>query len=189
MAPGSAGGSPRFALEPATATGSSRAPATTAEVRIARYLESRCDERVLFLHDRAIPCRRSRVDLIAVAPTGIWVVRAQLRPAGKVRRTRPLRGSSRLRIGRHDSTWLIDGLARQVEAVEGTLRRLGHRLQPRGVLCFLDGGLPLLRPLSVGDFALLYPGQLVRELGRPGPIHHERAELLAAQLGERLPPA
>jgi hypothetical protein len=143
----------------------------------------------MFLHDRALAGSRTGIDLIALAPSGVWVVAARHEIAGKVRVARSPRRPPRLRIGGHDATGLITRLLYQVEAVEGVLGRLGHRLRPRGVLCFLDGGLPLVRAQSIEGIPLLYPGRLVERLNHEGPLQRELAELLAAQLAERLPPA
>ena len=74
---------------------------------------------VTLLHDRRIP-GRGNIDHIAIAPSGVWVIDTK-RYRGRVSIQRRLIGRRRLMIAGRDQTKLIDGLERQVAAVNKAL--------------------------------------------------------------------
>ncbi len=76
-------------------------------------------------------------------------------------------------IGGRDKTKLVDGLARQAEAVQSSIDSTGLQVPAHACFCFINpegqsGGtkLPLLRTLRIRGYPLLYPRKLAkRKLG------------------------
>jgi hypothetical protein len=105
-------------------------------------------------------------------------------------------GEPKLTIAGRDRTGLVDGLRKQVVAVEAAVAGVGQAAPVHGCFCFIapagllaDVGFPLPRTLSIGDFPLLYPRRLARRLTAPGPVAAHQAQLIHAHLARRLPPA
>jgi hypothetical protein len=90
---------------------------------VAAALAQRCGPHVRVLHDRSMPRSRANIDHVAVAPTGVWVVDTK-RYTGKSKVAKPLLGPARLEIAGRDRTKLVDGLAKQVEAVTGLVAEI-----------------------------------------------------------------
>ncbi|HEX3519571.1 MAG TPA: nuclease-related domain-containing protein [Solirubrobacteraceae bacterium] len=164
------------------------------EELVADSLARRCPE-VLLLHDRRMPRSRANIDHIAVAASGVYVIDAK-RYRGKVEVRRPLFGAPKLKIAGRAKTKLIDGLARQVLAVEAILADLAPEVPVRGCLCFVapegflvDSGLPLLRTLKINGYPLYHPRRLAKKLNRSGQLTRGQASEIHAALVERLRPA
>lgn len=177
-----------LALSDAPSHESSWAKGARGEVEVARSLEQRCGDRVLFLHDRRIPGSRANIDHIAIAPSGVWVIDAK-DYKGKARVERPLRAKPRLMINGWNQTKLAYGLNRQVRVVRSVLDELDPNVPVHGALCFVSASLPLVRTLRVHGYPLLYRKRLAKRLNADGPVARERAELLAERLAAGLPPA
>jgi hypothetical protein len=116
------------------------------EQRLAKSLTRRCPE-VLMIHDRRMPNSRANIDHIAVAASGVYVIDAK-RYHGKIEVLNPLFGAPKLKIAGRDRTKLVDGLAKQVAAVQVALSAVAPEVPVRGCLCFLapegfvaDGGV------------------------------------------------
>jgi hypothetical protein len=108
------------------------------EELVAEALSKRCSDTVRVLHDRRMPGSRANIDHLAIAPSGVWVVDTK-RYAGKIRVAKPLLRAARLEIGGRDRTKLVDGLARQVDAVRAAVADLAPGTAVHGALCFVEG--------------------------------------------------
>jgi hypothetical protein len=164
------------------------------EEEVAAHLRADCPD-VVVLHDRRMPGKRSNIDHIAVAPSGVFVIDAK-RYKGKIEVRKPFFGDAVLVINGRKKTKLVEGLAHQVEEVAEGLAIVEQDVPVRGCFCFLNpagqaggSGLPLLRTLTIDDFPLYYPRRLVKRLNQPGPIDAGQAGVLAEVLVELFPSA
>lgn len=158
--------------------------------RLARYCPG-----IPIMHDRRIPRTRANIDHLAVTASGVWVIDTK-RYRGRIEVRRPLFGEPRLVIGGRDQTTLVERLAWQVESVGQALAAIAPSVDVHGCLCFVaprgtlpDGGLPLLRTLSIDGFPLLSPRRLAARLRRGGDVTAGGRDALAAALAQRFPPA
>jgi len=163
------------------------------EEMLAAQLAQRCPT-VSLLHDRGVPGRRSNIDHIAVAPSGVWVIDTK-RYRGKIRVRRPLFGREQLLISGRDRTKLIAGLDRQVELVRAAVASSHAGIPIFGCLCFVppegifaDVGLPLLRTLRVDGYPLYFARRLCKQLNLPGPLTGELSDSVLGLLATRFPP-
>jgi hypothetical protein len=157
------------------------------EAALAASLEKRTARGpVVLLYDRRMPGGQGNIDILAVAPSGIYVIDAKDHK-GKVSITTPLFGPAKLRLAGRDRTHLLDGLDRQVAAVRVAL---GERDVPpvRGVLCFMRADLPLLGR-TVRSHLLLDRKQVAKRLNANGPSEPQEITALAASLATSFPPA
>jgi hypothetical protein len=157
---------------------------------VAQSLERRtADAPTILLHDRRMPTGGGNIDHLAIAPTGVFVIDAK-NHSGKVEVRNPLFGAPKLVINGRDRTKLIDGLDRQVAAVQTALRASGHADVPvRGALCFTTAELPLLGTLKMRGHVLLYPKALAKRLNAEGPLEPAAIDELARGLAAALRPA
>jgi hypothetical protein len=175
--------------ERAWATGSE------GEEELGASLDKNCPE-VLVLHDRRMPRSQANIDHLAVSPSGVHVIDAK-RYRGKIVVKKPLFGPERLLIAGRDQTRLIDGLERQVGAVQSVLERVGVPDVPvHACLCFLNpegwlaaSDLPIFRTLGVRGFPLYIPRKLVKRLKQPGELDATAIRSLAESLVTALPAA
>lgn len=158
------------------------------EELVAEVLAKRCGPNVRVLHDRAMPRSRANIDHLAVAPTGVWVVDTK-RYAGKVRVVKPLLGTARLEIAGRDRTKLVDGLAKQVEAVARLVADVAPGTPVHGAFCFVEADLPLLGTPEIRGFPLLHRKLLAKRLNAGGPLTPAAVAALADALAARLKPA
>jgi hypothetical protein len=122
---------------------------------------------VIVLHDRRIPGRRSNIDHLVVAPSGVWVIDAK-RYRGKVERRDVggwLRRADRLFVAGRDRAVLVEQVlnagAVVAEAVDDGL--------VRPALCFVDGDWGLFtRPFEINGVLIAWPKALVSAIERPG---------------------
>jgi hypothetical protein len=155
------------------------------EETVATSLGRRCRGHVVLLHDRRIPGRRMNIDHLAVAPSGVWVIDTK-RYKGRVEVAKPLFGKPTLKIRGCDKTPLVRAVTRQVAAVETVV---AGAAPVKGVLCFVDGELPLLGTLTIDGLALVYPRALAKRLNAAGPVGANAIDELAARLAARFPSA
>jgi Nuclease-related domain len=160
------------------------------EEMVAEALARRCQD-VPLLHDRRMPRSRANIDHIAVAASGVYVIDAK-RYRGKIEVRRPLFAAPKLKIAGRDQTKLVDGLAKQLAAVEAALADLAPEVPVRGCFCFVapegflaDSGLPVLRTLEINGYRLYYPRRLAKRLNSSGPLTTAWARDLHAALAER----
>ena len=135
------------------------------EEMLAAHLAKTCPE-VIVLHDRRIPRRRTNIDHLAVAPSGVFVIDAK-RYKGKIEVRNPFFGDPRLFIAGRNKTKLVDGLLRQRDSVRSALADTNPELPIHACFCFLNpegqaggSGLPLFRTLSINGLQLFYPRRL-----------------------------
>jgi hypothetical protein len=160
------------------------------ERAIASYLERRTARGpTIVLYDRRMPGSRANIDVLAIAPTGVYVIDAKA-IKGKVRVARPLLSAERLLIEGRNRTKLIDGLERQISAVRDTLSAAGYpNLPVLGVLCFTKADFPLLGTLEIRGHRLHHRRALAKRLNRKGTLTPMAIGALAGQLAAALPPA
>jgi hypothetical protein len=114
------------------------------EAAVAGSLEARtADGPTVLLHDRRMPRGHGNIDHLAISPNGIFVIDAK-DWKGKVSVTTPLFRKSKLLIDGRDRTKLVDGLDRQVAAVENALGDAARSWPIQGVFCFTKADLPML---------------------------------------------
>lgn len=135
------------------------------EEELAAHLAKTCPG-VIVLHDRRMPRSRANIDHPAVAPSGVFVIDAK-RYKGKIEIRKPFFGSPSLFIAGRNKTKLVEGLARQQEAVRSALAEALPEMPVHACFCFLNpevqaggSGLPLFRTLSIDGFQLFYPRKL-----------------------------
>ena len=164
------------------------------EQLLAKSLAQRCAG-VPLLHDRRMPNSRANIDHIAVAASGVYVIDVK-RYRGKIEVLKPLFGQPKLKIAGRDRTKLLDGLGKQVSAVQSALARAAPHIPVHGCLCFVapegflaDSGLPVLRTLEIDGYPLYYPRRLAKRLNSPGPLSPETIRRIHAELAQDLPPA
>jgi hypothetical protein len=164
-----------------------------AEAVVAEALARRCGDRIAILHDRRLPGRRANIDHIAVAASGVFVVDTK-RYRGSIDVTRRWFGAAELSIAGRDRTTLVDGLAKQVEAVTAVVAR--SDVPVHGAFCFVapegalaDSGLPLLRTLTIRGFDLLSPRSLAKRLNAKGTLTPHTITALAGELARHFPAA
>jgi hypothetical protein len=119
------------------------------EELVAAALAQRCDPHVRVLHDRSMPRSRANIDHVAIAPTGVWVVDTK-RYTGRIEVVKPLLGRARLEVAGRDRTKLVDGLAKQVEAVAGLVDEIAPGTAVHGA--FLNAAGPM-RPDAIAALA------------------------------------
>jgi hypothetical protein len=144
------------------------------------------------LHDRRVPGKSWNIDHVVIGPAGIFVVDAKnYRGTVRIRR----RGSffnpdDRLYVGRRDCTKDADGLNWQIEVVDAALRSAGVQPLPlvTGVLCFIGGEWPLIRPSNAyRDVRLESPRSLRTLLTRDAVLDRDTIQRLARSLASALP--
>jgi hypothetical protein len=95
-----------------------------------------------------------------------------------------------------DGTKLVEGLARQREAVRAALAETAPAVPVHACFCFLNptgqsggSGLPVLRTLQIGDFSLYYPRRLSKRLNATGALSAESRRQAVELLAPAFPPA
>jgi hypothetical protein len=164
------------------------------EEALAASLARRCPGAVV-MHDRRMPGSRANIDHLAVAPSGVHVIDAK-RYKGKIEVRKPLFGKPKLMIAGRNQAKLVESLTRQVDAVRAALAEIAPGTPVHGCFCFINpagllaaSDLPLLRTLSIDDYALFYPRKLAKRLNRPGPLDEAEATRIAHALATRFPAA
>lgn len=170
------------------------ATGAAGEEALAAFLARHCPD-ALVLNDRQMPGSRANIDHIAVAPSGVWVIDAK-RYKGKIEVRKPFFGDEKLVIAVRDKTKLIEGLAKQVKAVEAGLTLIEKQVPIRACLCFINpegqsggSGIPLLRTLTISRVPLLYPRRLAKRLNQPGALERDEALVVAEAMAELFPAA
>ena len=161
------------------------------EAQAARRLEKLlAGTGVVLLHDRRMPKSRANIDHLAIGPAGITVIDPKSYK-GRVRVER--RGglfsarTEHLVVGGRDRTKLVEGMLRQVEAVQ---RAVGDGVSVSGALCWMQTGeLPLLRRLEARGVAIAGPRRMARLAARPGSLGAAEIVALAVEIARRFPPA
>jgi hypothetical protein len=170
------------------------ATGAAGEKALAAFLLKRCPE-VIVLHDRRIPRSRANIDHLAVAPSGVYVIDAKVYK-GKIEVRKPFFGDEQLVIAGRSKPKLVEGLQRQVEAVQSALDSAGQQVPVHGCFCFINpkgqaggSGIPLLRTLNINGFSLYYPRKLAKRLNGPGELTQDRIEVVSESLARLFPSA
>jgi hypothetical protein len=108
---------------------------------LSAHLHQKLHGQAVVLDDRRVPGAKATVNHIVIAPSGVWVVEAK-DYNGRVER-RDVGGwfkvDERLYVGGKDRTNLIDGIDRQVIAVENVLAEEHLEVVPvHAALCFVN---------------------------------------------------
>lgn len=166
------------------------------ERAVAAKLDDFAPAFVEVLHDRSMRrpdgrLSKANIDHLVVAATGVWVVdakthhgRLEVRRAGGLLRPR----TERLYIAGRDKTSLLDGLARQVDAVRRELAAVEADVPVRGALCFVGTELPWFGD-TIADVPLVGRRGLGKILKRDGDLTRDERTAVAAYLAERFPAA
>lgn len=149
----------------------------------------------IFLYQRRLGHRSSAdpIDLIAVVPSGVWVIDIQSCAGGRVEVSGRLRMFSgrftHLLIRGRDRTAHLDRLSGQVRAVEETLAELDRSDVPvRPAFCFYDADIRWRRTPVVGQALLTSPRRLIALLQRSRRVMTDiEVSAMAQALGQRLP--
>jgi hypothetical protein len=161
------------------------------EAAVAGSLEARTsDGPTVLLHDRRMPRGHGNIDHLAVSPNGIFVIDAK-DWKGKVSVSTPLFGKAKLLVDGRDRTKRVEGLDRQVTAVESALCDATQAWPIQGVLCFTQVDLPmhgLLGTTKIRSHLLLYRKALAKRLNASGPFAAE-IDTAARLLAAAFPPA
>ena len=128
-----------------------------------------------------------------IGPAGLFVIDAKkYKGLIKVRdRGGLFRRDDRLYVGRRDCSALVDGLARQVDAVELALDDAGvsDDIAVVPVLCFVDGEWPILRPPTSFEGVRLEGKRSIKKLiTSTSVLDADEIEPLARILAAALPP-
>jgi len=161
---------------------------------LADYIAKKVGNSVIALHDRIIPGRKSNIDHLWVASTGIWVVDAKAYAGDVVQReVGPIwRRENKLYIGGKNRTKLGASVMRQVEAVAAA-RDIDESLRGTDIyaaLCLIDSEWALLAaPFQIGRVWVMSPHALRKRLKKSGSLSRETMERIARRLDLSLPPA
>lgn len=181
-------------IKPAPASEAAWDTGAAGEEMLAVHLAKTCPE-VTVLHDRRIPHSRANIDHIAIAPSGVFVIDAK-RYKGKIEVRRRPPGSYCLFVAGRNMTKLVEGLARQRDAVSSALAEAVPEMPVHACFCFLNptgqaggSGLPLIRTLNIDGFPLFYPRKLSKRLNGSGALTEASCQEVARLLAAALPAA
>ena len=161
---------------------------------LAKLLSDGVDNGVFFYQRRlGLRSTEDTIDLIAVMPSGIWIVDIQSCAGGRVE----VAGKHGVMGGRYthmlirgrDRTTYLDRLTGQAQSVEETLEELSRSDVPvHAVFCFYDADIRWRRTPEVGQARLTTP-QRLRSMLRKSPRVMSDIEVsaMAQALGQRLP--
>lgn len=163
------------------------------EQELGRALGRLRDEGLAVLHDRRIPNSRANIDHLVIGPAGVFVIDTKLY-TGKIERRyrgRLLSRDSRLYVQGRDRTNLVDGMARQVEAVRGALASTNHpKCAVIAAICFVESRWGLWgAPFAIGNVRVVWPRMLGKLIRNEGPLGRDDIASLEHALGVALPPA
>lgn len=159
-----------------------------AERAVAERFDQELGNSVRFLYNRRLGIGHERrgIDIIAVAPGGVFVIDPKA-CAGK--RIRSNRAGDAFVVGGRLRPALSLGMRRHIDAVvvavtEGPI----PAAEVSAAYCFIEAELPLGR-LIVDNVLATTPRGVVKMLKRPGPLTAEDRTKLHQHLGAQFPPA
>jgi hypothetical protein len=159
------------------------AEGTRGEERLAKGLLEGVGDRAIFLNDLKMPRTRANIDLIAICPSGIWIIDAkdykgliEHRDVGGW-----FRRDVRLYVRGRDRSKLTDGLSSQVQAVRAVV---GDPEVPiHSAPCFVNSDSHLFaRPFRHNGVWIIWRRKLGEMLLAPGPLGFEEATDIASRL-------
>ena len=159
------------------------------------YLEKKLRETSCeILHDRLVPGSRANIDHIVVGPAGVTILDTK-NYNGKVRSKRVGINRSRrtiLMVNGADRTKLVEGVRKQIAAVEAVLLALQPPVEVPvvgGLLWWNYAGLPLFGNVKVDEMPVCSPAASHKLASRPGPFSAEQIGDVAIFLDRALQPA
>jgi hypothetical protein len=179
-----------LALRPERQSTRAWARGAVGEERVGEHLRKRGGPSLRLLDDRRIPGSRANIDHIAITATGVYVIDTK-HYAGQRVEVKRRRGKPYLSVGGRDRTRLVEGMAKQVDAVRRALDHAGHGEVPvTPVLCFTHADWPpLVGPPTFRGVLVIWPRRLARMLRSPGSLPDASITAITATLAEALPPA
>jgi hypothetical protein len=148
-------------------------------------LREHSPEGTRFLVNRLIPEAGLQVDLIVIAPAGIWVLDAErLRGEARVIGRGP---GQELWIGNYDCTDLIPQLTRTTSIVGSAVDELVAYVPTSGAFCMTEAELPFFRTLTVRGIPICGTEAITKRLNVPGPIDQAASRRLERDLALRFP--
>ncbi len=155
------------------------------EQRVGALLERLRPIGAVPLHDRRIPGSQANIDHVVVAPSGIWIVDSK-NYRGRIER-RGRRSDPRLFVRGRDRTNLVEGMAKQYDAVRCAMTNADvpiHR-----VLCFTGAEWPFFaKPFALDGIWITWPKALVESIRRAS-AHGLQVSDISTELATRLPAA
>jgi hypothetical protein len=162
---------------------------------LSKYLHEEAGRgQLLILDDRQIPGTKANIDLIAIAPSGVYVIDAK-KYDGKVELRTTGFGRWRqeqLIVKGRDRTHLVNNMERQVKAAREALGSgEGNGDVPvQAVVCFVNAEWDMFcTAFTVNGVRVMARRPLRRRLRKEGPLGAERRAQLARLLSLRLLPA
>ena len=156
-------------------------------------LHTQLGDRAVVLDDRKVPGTKVHIDHVVIAPSGVWVVDAN-EYDGRVER-RDVGGwfkvDERLYVAGKDRTGLVDGIDRQVAAVENVLRKEGLDSIPvHAALCFVNSEWGwFAKPFSLSGVWVTWATKLTELVLDWNAIPNTEIDRLARVVGSKLPSA
>ena len=175
-------------LSPPPRTTTAWAIGAAGEREVAAKLQRDVGDAVLFLFNRKRGTGRAGgdIDIIAIGPSGVWIVDPKKYVGKKVRANW---ARSTFIVGGRRQPKLAESMGRQIEVVTTGVREGPVPSAPvRAAYCFLGADLPWRRLVVDGVAALSLRG-VVKSLREPGPLDVEQRARLHADLAARFPPA
>lgn len=160
---------------------------------LSTHLHTELGHRAVVLDNRKVPGTKVHIDHIVIAPSGVWVVDAY-EYDGKVER-RDIGGwfnvDERLYVAGNDRTGLVDGIDRQVMAVERVLAKEGLDLIPvHAALCFVNSEWGrFAKPFSLSGVWVTWATKLTELVLDRSAIPNTEIDRLAQVVGANLPSA
>jgi hypothetical protein len=161
--------------------------AIATEQDLADMLDRLAEFGVVTMHHQRVRRSWTRIDHLAVAPSGVYVINARMWQGsiGLDVGGSTLRPKDRLRIDGHNRTHLATTLARKAGHVR---RALGESVVPvYAALCFIGGDWPLwAKPIEIRDVTVMWPRELERRVVQLGRRERPEIELIASRLRTNL---
>jgi hypothetical protein len=163
------------------------------ERMLSVQLHTQLGTRAVVLDDRKVPGTKCHIDHIVIAPSGVWVVDAN-EFNGRVER-RDVGGwfkvDERLYVAGKDRTGLVDGIDRQVAAVENVLKKEGLDSVPvHAALCFVNSEWGwFAKPFSLNGVWVTWATKLTEQVLDWNAIPSSEIDRLARVVNAKLPQA
>jgi hypothetical protein len=163
------------------------------ERMLSIQLHTQLGDRAVVLDDRKVPGTKNPIDHVVIAPSGVWVVDAN-EFDGRVER-RDVGGwfkvDERLYVAGKDRTGLVDGIDRQVVAVENVLAKEGLESIPvHAALCFVNSEWGwFAKPFSLNGVWVTWATKLTELVLDWNAIPDTEIDRLARVVGSKLPAA
>jgi len=160
------------------------------EEGVGAKLEGLTASKAILLYDRCVPRTKGNIDIVAVAPSGVWVIdvknysgRVERRDVGGFFRT-----DVRLYAGGRDRSKAADQLGWQLMAVTNALGHVHIAAEVHAVLCFYKAEWSLFaKPFQHAGVWVTWPSRLAEMLNAPGPLDEPTVRTIAHHVATALP--